>query len=43
MSDLKVRMHGTTAVVTATLPQNFLKKAVSEIQLEGNAPSGGKP
>jgi hypothetical protein len=37
-----IQQKGTIAEVTATLPQNFLKKAVSEIQLEGNAPSSGK-
>ena len=40
---VQIQQNGNTAVVTATLPQNFLKKAVSEIQLEGNAPPSGKP
>jgi hypothetical protein len=41
-NSVQIQQNGTTAVVTATLPQSFLKKAASEIQLEGN-PSSGKP
>lgn len=41
-NSVQIEQNGTTAVVTATLPQSLLKKAASEIQLEGN-PSSGKP
>src|SRR5258708_342378 len=41
-NSVQIQQNGTTAVVTATLPHSLLKKAASEIQLEGN-PSSGKP